>query len=184
MASLFRQETQILPSDLYDDTIAAGATLESAPVSIEDDINGLRSQLKRFTGETNWFDTNSGRTIAGLETDLADLEAKRLLFRSQVLTDITVTAAQNWEVLSVAGSEAPSETAALGAVTTLGAVCVAHGGTFGTTHSLAEVAGQNAIQPKNMLGIRDATTGDPILSGGKAIWGLLQTEECRPQFGW
>jgi hypothetical protein len=178
MASLLRQETQIHPSVTFDDTVAAGATMESGSANMEDDLNAIRSQLQRYFGETNWYDDISGRTVALLGTDLTDLEGKRFLFRTQVLTDISVTAAQNWEVLSVAGSEAPTETAAVGAVTTNGAVVAAHGGTFGTTHSLAEVAGANAIQPKNLVVVRDADTGEAILSGGKVIWGLLQSESA------
>jgi hypothetical protein len=177
MASLLRQETQLHPSVTFDDTVAAGATMESGVSNIEDDLNAIRSQLLRFFGETNWYDDISGRTVALLGTDLTDLEGKRFLFRTQVLTDISVTAAQNWEVLSVAGSETPSQTAAVGAVTTLGAVVAAHGGTF-DTHTLSEVAGANAIQPKNLVVVRDADTGEAILSGGKVIWGLLQSESA------
>ena len=177
MASLLRQETQLHPSVTYDDTIAAGATMESAATNMEDDLNAIRSQLQRFFGETNWYDDISGRTVALLGTDLTDLENKKFLFRTQILTDITVTAAQNWEVLSVAGSEAPTLTAAVGAVTTNGAVVAAHGGTF-DTHSLSEVTGANAIQPKNLCVVRDGTTGEAILSGGKVIWALLQSESA------
>lgn len=174
-ASLIRQETQIRKSDTFSAAVAAGATMESGAVNIEDDLNSLRSQIKRYSGETNWYDDITGRTIAGLGTDLTDLEAKRFLFRVQVLTDVSVTAAQNWEVLSVVGSETPTETAAVGAVTTLGSLVAFHSGTFGT-HTLDEIAGANAIQPKNLVVVRDATTGDPIQSGGKTVWGLIQSE--------
>ena len=184
MARTFlRQDTQIRNSDVYDDTLAAGATLESGAANIEADLNSLRSQVNKIIGETNWYDalniTNGKqRSVAGLNADLDDVEEHRFLFRTQVLTDVTVTAAQNWEVLSVAGSEAPTQTAAVGAVTTEGAVVAAHGGTFGTTHSLAEVAGPSAIRPKNLLVIRDASTGQAIQSGGKDVWGLLQSESA------
>ena len=170
-----RQESQIGASDTYDDTIAAGTTMESATVSIEDDLNSLRSQIKRYSGETNWYDTPSGRTIDGLDTDLTDLEGKRILGRSQIITDITVGASDNFVILSVAGSETPTATASVGASAAIGAVVAFHAGTFGTA-SLDEVAGANALQPKNLCIVREATTGDNILSSGRRVYALIQSE--------
>jgi hypothetical protein len=186
MARTFiRQDTQIRNSDLYDDTVAAGSTLETAPANVEDDLNSLRSQMKRALWADvagNWYDdiptyNSKKRGIAKVNEDLDDIEEKRLLFRSQVIVSggISVPATQNYVVLSVASSETPSETAAVGAVTTEGAVVAQHGGTFGT-HALDEVSGQNAITPKNLCVIVDQVTGDPILSSGRTVWGLLQSE--------
>jgi len=171
-----RQETQILASDTYDDTIAATeADLETNPTHIEDDLNGLRSQINKIIDNSDWWAALTGRSLAGLETDLSDIEDKPLLFRTQVLTDVSVTAAQNWEVLSVAGSETPSETAAVGAVSTTGAV-VAQNTSFGA-HDLAEVAGPSALRPKNLVVVRLASNSEPIqTSNGKDVWGLLQSE--------
>jgi len=183
MARTFiRQDTQIRNSDVYDDTVAAGATMESAPTEVEADLNALRSQLKRHTwadAAGNWYDDNQTvnakkRGIAVLNIDLDDLEEKRLLFRSQILTDITVGAAAAYVILSVAGSETPSQTGAVGVVTTEGAV-VAFNATFGAA-TLDEVAGTTAITPKNLCIIREADSGDPILSGGRTIYGLIQAE--------
>lgn len=186
MARTFlRQDTQIRNSDLYDDTVAAGATLESGAANIEDDLNALRSQIKRAL----WADVagdwhadiptynSKKRGIAKVNEDLDDIEEKRLLFRSQVIVagGISVPATQNYVVLSVASSETPSETAAVGAVTTEGAVVAFHAGTFGT-HSLDEVAGQNAVTPKNLVVVVDQSTGDPITSSNRRVWGLLQSE--------
>ena len=97
MRSFFRQDTQIRQSDLYDDTVAAGSTLESAPVNIEEDLNGLRSQFKRAIwddGAGNWYDdiptiNAKKRGIRDVNFDLDDIEEKRLLFRTQILTDIS-----------------------------------------------------------------------------------------------
>lgn len=66
-------------------------------------------------------------------------------------------------------------TAAVGVVTTLGTVVASHTGTFGNI-SLDEVVGSNAVNPKNLLLLVDGATRDPILSGGRVIYGLLQTE--------
>jgi hypothetical protein len=72
--------------------------------------------------------------------------------------------------------ELPSNTiAAVGVVTTRGSVAAFHSATFGT-HSLDEVAGASAINPKNLGSVIDAATHDPILSGGRVIYCLLQVE--------
>lgn len=177
--TFIQQDTQIYSSFTYDDTGAAGSTLESGAATLQDDLNSVRAQLKRILGTANWYSALSNRSLATVDTDLADIEAKKLLFRAQVLTDVTVPASQNWVVLSVAGSETPSETAAVGAVTTNGAVVAAHAGTFGTTHSVTEVAGATAISPKNMCLVRDAVTGQPIQSdNGKDVYALLHSESA------
>lgn len=56
------QDTQIKQSATYDDTVTAGATMESAAASIEDDLNAIRSQIKAIGGGTNWYDSISGAT--------------------------------------------------------------------------------------------------------------------------
>lgn len=294
-----RQATQIRTSDTYDDTLAAGSALESGAVSIEDDLNGLRSQVQKVIGVVNWYDALAGRSIAGLDTDLTDLEGKRVLCGVQMLTDVTVPAAvaasgtltgtgnfsdgetvtistyggtggktytfqttltdvdgnvqigvdlatslanlkaainldagagtlyaasttlhpavsatntpttvvatakkpgtygntvattdtaanASWGsatlsggsggdvvVLSQAGGETPSDTAAIS--TGLGAVVAVLSGDVGTA-DLTEIAGSNALSPKNLLAIRDAVTKDAIVDGDYQVWGLLQAE--------
>lgn len=54
------QETQIRNSEVYDDTLSAGATLEKAEGSdyLQTDLNALRSQIKRIikgAGSGNWY---------------------------------------------------------------------------------------------------------------------------------
>src|SRR5690606_35475584 len=139
--TFLRQDAQIAQSGVYDDTVAAGTTLESATTSIEDDLNGLRSQVKRLLwddGAGNWYDdvpTVNGkkRAVFDLNTDLNDLEEKKFLCRANVLTDITVTAAQNWQILGVSGGQAPTQVAAI-TLTQNGAVVAQsalNGGAFG-----------------------------------------------------
>lgn len=78
--------------------------------------------------------------------------------------------------LSVASSEVPGgKVKAIGAGVVEGLV-TATNATWGAW-SAAEVTGDNAINPKNLLQVVDGATGDPILSsGGYRIWGLLQNE--------
>lgn len=178
MARTYARQPFVRKSDAYDDDVAAGVAMQNAAVDLEDDLNNIRSQLKRALGTTNWYDALAGRSLADVDSDLSTLEQATRLFRAQVLADVVVPAAQNWVVLSVAGSQAPSEVAAVGAVTSEGAVVAVHGGAFGS-HSLAEVAGVNGINPKNLVEIRDGTTGDFLLtSTGKKVYGLLQSESA------
>lgn len=68
----------------------------------------------------------------------------------------------------------PYNVAAIGSVTTLGSVA-AYVATFGSV-SLNEVSGANAVNPKNLCLIEDTTTHDPILSGGRVVYALFQSE--------
>lgn len=191
MARTFiRQDTQIRRSDVYADNVApTEAAYETNPVNVEDDLNNLRSAVQNLMNRDgasfptgNWwddltapstFESGAARGVDAVNQDLHDLERKRVLVQSINITDITVTAAQNWEVLGTGGLPA-NTTAAIGAVTTLGTVC-AYNATFGA-HSLAEVSGATPISPKNLVAIVDSDTRDPILSDGRVIYALMQSE--------
>jgi hypothetical protein len=301
--TFIQQDTQIYSSETYDDTGAAGSTLQSGAANLQDDLNSVRAQLKRAIyadSVGNWYAdiptvNAKKRAISDLNTDLNDIEEKRLLFRGQILTDIVVpasvsatgtitavagsllvdgetftlndgiNAAKVFEfdsgggvtggnvavpftggdsaatvasaiqtaingvgstllitassgggaltnlthdragtvgnvaisetvadvgflfsgmsggtgdvvVLVQASSETPTETAAVNAGTANGAV-VATLATDVGGFSLAAVSGPNAISPKNLVIVRDASNGQPIQNGnGKDIFGLLQTE--------
>lgn len=182
--TFIRQDTQIRNSDLYDDTLAAGSTLESAPANIEDDLNGLRSQANRTLKATggNWFDdlvtpgtfeNGAQRGVNDLNQDLHDLQRKRVLVSVANLNDVAVPASQNYVVLAL-GELPVNTTAAIGTVSTRGTVA-AYNATFGA-HSLALVTGSSAIAPKNLCEIVDGSTRDPILSSGRVIYALFQSE--------
>lgn len=183
--TFLRQDAQIAQSGVYDDTVAAGTTLESATASIEDDLNGLRSQVRRLLwddGAGNWYDdvpTVNGkkRAVFDLNTDLNDLEEKKFLCRANVLTDVSVPTSQNWAVLSVADNEAPTQAAAV-ALTQNGAVVAqsaTSGGAF-EAHELSEVVGGDAMHPKNLAVVRDASSGQVVQSEGRDVFALLQYE--------
>jgi len=73
-------------------------------------------------------------------------------------------------------AELPSNTTlAIGVVTTLGTVAAAQGGTFGA-HSLTQVVGATITSPKNLVPIVDSITHDPILSSGRRVYALFQSE--------
>jgi hypothetical protein len=157
--------------------------MESSAATLLDDLNSLRSQVNNMLNVSsgNWYDdvptiNSKKRGIYQLNTDLDDIEIKPLLYHTTALsTDITVPATQNYVVLSVAGSEAPTQSAAVGAVTTEGAVVASHSGTFGT-HSLDEVAGTSQLLPKNIVEVRDASTGQRLQSSGRDVFALIQSE--------
>lgn len=190
--SIFRQETQIRKSDTYDDTVTpSAANYETNPADIEDDLNSLRSAVNNLMNRSgasfpsaNWYDdisqpttleNGTQRGVDAINDALHAVEKKRVL--RDVYdpgNDVTVTAAQNFEILALA--ELPTNTtAAVGSVTTLGTVA-AYDSVF-TGHTLDEVSGTNALNPKNLCNITDASTGDPITdSNGKTIYALFQTE--------
>jgi len=188
--TFLRQDTQIRQSDLFDGTLAPGSTLESGAASLEGDLNSLRSQvynlMKKQVGG-NWYDdlsapsnyptdtpSPSKRGVDNVNTDLREIERKRVLVSAFNYTAaITVTALQNWQVLTL-GQLPAQTTAAIGAVTTLGTVA-AFNASFGA-HSMAAVAGSGTLAPKNLCEVVDAVTHDPILSSGRTIYALFQTE--------
>jgi hypothetical protein len=163
--SLLDQETQVKnssPVAQYDDSVAVSeANFETNPANLNDDLNNLRSAVSNLLDvqANDWFtDLNVPATLeSGVQRGVNDLnsglhavEKKRVLRDVfNVGTDVTVTAAQNWETLLLA--ELPANTtSAVGAVVTLGTVGAHHAGSFGT-HSLDEVAGTNALAPKNLM---------------------------------
>ena len=183
--SLLRQDTQIHNSEVYDDSLVSGATLESSAVTLEEDLNALRSQVNRIldaTGGGNWYDAiptvnAKTRSILQLNTGLDAVEEKKMLWRATVLTDFTVVATRNWHVLNVAGSQAPTAVAAV-ALTQVGAVVAQSALSAGAfnVHELIAVTGANPLAPRNLCLIREGDTGDPILSSGRQVFALLQYE--------
>lgn len=106
--TFIRQDTQIRNSDVYDDQLASGVALETAATHVEDDLNGLRSQVNRIINSTvsgnDWYAAITSRGVNALNTDLLDLEGKKLLCRDQVLTDIPVDAQATGTITTIAGS--------------------------------------------------------------------------------
>lgn len=187
MARTFlRQDTQIRRSDVYGDAVAPSeANYETNPANIEDDLNNLRSQMHNLLKAQggNWWDdisvpstleTGTKRGVDGLNDALHAVEKKRVLREVHSLVDVTVGGSDDFVILG--SGELPAQTtAAVGAVTTLGTVVAPHGGTFGT-HALSEVSGPNALSPLNLMVIVDGASRDPLLSGSRQVYGLLQGE--------
>ena len=177
MARTFLRSTQIRQSDSYSDALEAGSELQSGSTSVESDLNALRSQMKRAMGTANWY-TAPVASIDGLRTDLSELEDQKVLARVAVLVDVAVSGGANHVLLTE--EQAPTISVAVAAGVD-GAICAQSansGGAF-ASHELIEVAGANAIDPKNLVIIRDATTGAPITSSDRDVFGLLQVSSAQ-----
>ena len=134
MARTFlRQDTQILNSDLYDDTIApTQAAYETNPTNIETDLNTVRSQLQNFLNRSgasfptgNWYDdltapitfeNGTQRGIDELNQQLHDLERKRVLVECWTYNDVPV-GIQATGTLTTTGVFSSGETVTVGTQT-------------------------------------------------------------------
>lgn len=55
MARTFaHQDTQVRPSNQFDDSMPSGPALEADSESLQDDLNAIRSQIKRIIGTPAW----------------------------------------------------------------------------------------------------------------------------------
>lgn len=99
--SIFDQETQVRATRTgdYDDTLAAGSGLAPGTGSLLDDFNRVRSQIKRILDDSsgNWYDdiptvNSKQRDLTDLNTDLDDIEEKRIICPVEVLQNVTVPA--------------------------------------------------------------------------------------------
>lgn len=106
-----RQRSQVRPSDIYDDTLPAGATLETGAAHVEDDLNAVRSQIKRLGNMANWYDTpiapdtNTDETV---KVSANDLTAGYLFEKIIAGANITVLEVDDGgaETLVISGSAA------------------------------------------------------------------------------
>ena len=189
--TFIRQDAQIRESVTYDDTVTPSlANYETNAANIENDLNSLRSQAQNILNRNgasfpsgNWYDDMVAPSTleAGIKRGVdATNAALHLVEKKRVLrdvyipgNDVAVPATQNYVELAI-GELPTNTTAAIGSVTTLGTVA-AYNATYGA-NTLDEVSGTNSLNPKNLCIITDATTGDPILSGGRIIYALFQTE--------
>lgn len=186
--TFIRQDTQIRRSDTYDDTVAPSlAAYETNPVNVEDDLNNVRSMLAYLKDiqSGNWYDAQTApstleagvlRGVDDLNDALHLVEKQRVGKRTWGIKSISGGALQG--VILGAGELPTNTTAAIGAVTTLGAIC-ATATTFGTFSASDVVSGPTAINPLNLVMIVDSATRDPILDASdRRVYGLLQVESA------
>lgn len=179
-----RQESQILNSDTYADTLGVGPGLQ-AQTSVEGDLNAIRTQIRRaLYGDTpgSWYDDldvpssldpGAKRGLQDLNSGLHALERKRVLVNLQASGNALVPPGQDFIVLA-AGQLPANPVVAVGVASSLGTVAAS--ATLGAS-SLNSVPGDYAVSPKNLCQVRDAVTQGPLLSGGRLIYALLQTDQ-------
>jgi hypothetical protein len=186
MARTFlRQDVQIGQSVAYNATLAAGTALQTGALSLQDDLNALRTQVNRLLAadfSSSWTSdvaTVNGkkRSVNQLNFSLDGIESKPLLFPVQSGSTLAIPAGQNFIVLSVAGNQTPTQSMAIGA-TTSGAV-VAQSASTGSAFAANELTAQvgtNALAPKNLCRLHDSVTGQVLNSSDADIYGLIQVE--------
>jgi hypothetical protein len=189
-----RQDRQTRRSDTYSDGVPpTQANYETSPISLEDDLNNLRSMLHelRDVQSSDWWraltapttfpgEGASARGVQDVNEGLYSIERKRVLCRRSVVgvgVGPVAVGAQH-RVLSTAPQLPPNTTAAVGAVSTRGTVVASIAGAFDAP-SVVAVVGANPVQPKNLCLLVDMATGGACLDGsGREVYGLLQSESA------
>jgi hypothetical protein len=167
--------SQLHKPDTFDDTLSAStiAGVESAGIDAQDISDALISQVKRIIygdDSGNWYDDPATKSLTALAAR-PDMAAKLVVFWRLNLTDVGVGSGENWALLA-SSNQPPNRNIAI-AGTAKGAVTAKLSGAIGS-NSLTEIAGSNALKPKNLVAIFDGATGDALLSANRRIWGLLQ----------
>lgn len=159
-------DLNIKQSQEYDDGKDL-STAETNASSLTDDLNYVRTAIKSFTGEAQWFD----EPVATMREIAAQTgTTKKILFRSTELQQITVPLSQNFVALNTVGSP-PAEPIAIDGES-FGAIVALLPGAAGAMHSM-NVASNNS----NLALIRAAGTNLNILDdSGRPLLGLLQTD--------
>jgi len=195
-----RQVNQIRNSESYDDSVVPSqSNYETFTGSLENDLNNLRSQIQNainrdgtsFPTGSWWSDLNTPvnfelgipRGINAINQDLHDIERKRLLARYNSFVDVFVSSSNNYTVLAAAELPTPDIpntyiiSSGSSSVVTGTIVSFANIGSF----SLSEAPGLNAVSPKNLCYVVTASTRTPIISSGRVVFGLFQSDKSDAQ---
>ena len=166
-----RQDQVATVGSAIDDSLTP-ADHDGSAIDLQDTFNYVCSQIADILGEPQW-ESAPALSISAMSAKTW-LEDKLALRDRLHLHDVTVPSSQNYVVLSQSGGETPTRPIAKGS-TTEGAVSAELPGDVGS-HSLVEVAGNSALNPKNLCLVFDASNGDPIESAGRQVYALLQCE--------
>jgi hypothetical protein len=180
------QETQLRNSDLYDDTVAPGAGLETpaaADQHIQFDLNALRSQLRRIidpqglAGTADWF--------VSIATALDNFGLRQIhdkkfafIFPWSANNAFTLGGAVNVRAISSAMLSGGAGIVAVGASSTQNnAYIAANAAGFtvaGTPVASLATAASGSGRVLNAVDIFLDGTNDPPIDGGAKVFGLLQ----------
>lgn len=173
------EQEQIRSSRLYDDTVAAGATMETPAGSLlVEDLDALRSQINRViqgSGSGNWYDAlldNFG---------LREIHDKKLFYRDPFDTAVqqfTLGAGAQGVVIDAAEVSRTPKTLAIGlASTTTGGVAAALEPNFTVAGTLGVGLTQlvdSAGIVINKINIIDDATNEPPTDNDDLVFGLFQ----------
>ena len=73
--TFLKQSSQIAKSDLYQDNLQPGLPLQESAVTVQDDLNALRSMVKAATGASDWY-AQPAESISGLNSRLSTAEGE------------------------------------------------------------------------------------------------------------
>jgi hypothetical protein len=203
MARTFiRQDTQIRNSSgSYLSNIAPTlANYQTNVTNIQEDLNNIRSQIQNFInrdGATfptgDWYDdlavpvtsleAGIPRGINKLNTELHNLERKRVLTQFASLADVAVGTGQNWAVLTFSELPTPGITSPYSVAVGMSSIVtgtVAASASIGA-HSMELVSGSTLISPKNLCTVVTGSGRDPLLSDGRTVYALFQTDKLDGQ---
>lgn len=112
----------------------------------------------------------AGNTIATTRVTVGDMAWA---------TATLINGAGDVNILTLTPDQLPTwilgKTAAIGSVTTRGTVC-AYNVNFGVNDPAVVVSGSNVLTPKNLCMLEDTTTHDQIMSSGRVVYALFQSE--------
>jgi hypothetical protein len=179
-----RQGTQVYNSNVYDDTIVPAAAMEPAvsASNLEVDANNIRSMINEIVSSQggNWYDALAGRDLNTTSADLLSLEERPVTCNASVLTQFAVPNAQNWVILDVSLSQAPSlggsqSNAVQGVIVATSSLS----GAGFDVHELTERSSSgdgSPISPLN-LSVVVGTDGQPVqTTTGEDVLALVQVE--------
>lgn len=173
------EQEQIRSSRFYDDTVAAGATMETPANSLlVEDLDAIRSQLNRIiqgAGSGNWYDAILGNF------GLTEIHNKKLFYQDPFDTSVqqfTLGAGAQGVLIDAAEVSRTPKTLAIGlASTTTGGVAAALEPNFTVAGTLGVGLTQlidSAGIVINKINIIDDSTNEPPTDNDDIVFGLFQ----------
>lgn len=151
--TLLSQKEQIRSTESFNDTLPAGSTLEQQ-TSLQGDLNALRSQLKRMSGDGNWYSDISGRDLSTLSQDLTAAEGEISTLEGSLQQESATRASADTALQANIDAEAAARTTAdAGLQSNIDA------------EAAARVSGDAAVQASVDAEVQRATSAENALDG-------------------
>ena len=109
--TFLKQSSQIAKSDLYQDNLQPGLPLQEAAVTVQDDLNALRSMVKAATGASDWY-AQPAESISGLNSRLSTAEGEIDTLQSDLTAETAARVSADSTLQSNIDSEASTRGAA------------------------------------------------------------------------